>query len=47
MNDAFKLADGSNDSAMVVLLQPGLWTVQFSGANLTTGVVLVEVYALP
>jgi hypothetical protein len=44
---AFDLADGSKDSAMLVTLLPGAWTVQVSGANNTTGVALVEVYAVP
>lgn len=44
---AFELADGSKDSAMVVTLLPGAWTVQVSGANNTTGVALVEAYVLP
>ena len=44
---AFKLADGSKDSAMVVTLLPGAWTVQVAGANNTTGVAIIEVYALP
>lgn len=44
---AFDLADGSKDSAMVVTLLPGAWTVQVSGVNDTTGVALVEVYMLP
>ncbi|MEY2878451.1 MAG: hypothetical protein RLZZ15_831, partial [Verrucomicrobiota bacterium] len=44
---AFALADGSTDSAMVVTLLPGAWTVQVSGANNTTGLALIEVYALP
>jgi hypothetical protein len=44
---AFDLPDGSRDSAMVVTLLPGSWTVQISGVNNTTGVALVEVYVLP
>ncbi|MSU48145.1 MAG: hypothetical protein EXS37_03485 [Opitutus sp.] len=44
---AFKLADGSKDSAMVVTLLPGNWTVQVSGANSGTDVAIIEVYALP
>src|SRR5262249_53520288 len=44
---AFDLPEGSKDSAMVVTLLPGAWTVQVGGAGNATGVVLVEVYALP
>ncbi|MEY2882096.1 MAG: hypothetical protein RLZZ15_4476, partial [Verrucomicrobiota bacterium] len=44
---AFALADGSLDSAMVVTLLPGAWTVQVGGANNTTGLAIIEVYALP
>jgi hypothetical protein len=44
---AFDFADGSKDSAMVVTLWPGAWTVQVSGVNNTSGVALVEVYVLP
>ncbi len=45
--NAFKLADGSKDSAMVVTLLPGAWTVQAGGPEGTTGVALIEVYVLP
>ena len=45
--NAFKLADGSKDSAMVVTLLPGAWTVQAGGPAGTTGVALIEVYVLP
>jgi hypothetical protein len=41
---AFALASGSRDSAMLVSLSPGAYTVQVSGANGTSGVALVEVY---
>ncbi len=44
---AFALADGSKDSAMVITLLPGAWTVQVGGLPGTTGVALVEVYVLP
>jgi hypothetical protein len=44
---AFALPEGSRDAATVVTLLPGNWTVQVSSLNNTTGVVLVEVYALP
>jgi hypothetical protein len=41
---AFTLASDSNDSAMLVSLSPGLYTVQLSGANSSTGVGLIEIY---
>jgi hypothetical protein len=44
---AFDLQEQSNDSAMVVTLPPGAWTVQVGGTGSATGVTLVEVYALP
>jgi hypothetical protein len=44
---AFDLPDGGKDAAMVVTLLPGAWTVQVGGLDNTTGVALVEVYALP
>ncbi len=44
---AFPLDEGSDDAAMIIELEPGLYTVVTSGENLTTGVALVEVYALP
>ena len=43
---AFKLADGSADSAMVATLPAGSYTLQMSGSNSTTGVGLVEVYLM-
>jgi uncharacterized repeat protein (TIGR03806 family) len=44
---AFDLVEGSKDSAMVVSLSPGAYTIQLSGANRSTGVALVEVYEVP
>jgi hypothetical protein len=44
---AFALANGSRDSALLVSLSPGAYTVQVSGANGTSGVALVEVYDVP
>jgi len=41
---AFKLNSGSGDSALVVSLPAGGYTVELSGVNSTTGVGLVEVY---
>ncbi len=43
---AFALADGSNDAALVVSLDPGSYTIQVSGVAGTTGQALVEVYDL-
>lgn len=39
---AFALADHSRDSALLVSLSSGPYTVQVSGANGTSGVALVE-----
>jgi hypothetical protein len=44
---AFALPEGSKDAAFVVTLNPGVYTVHARGANDTTGVALVEVYAVP
>jgi hypothetical protein len=44
---AFSLTAGSKDAAFVVTLQPGIYTVQASGVNNTTGVGLVEIYEVP
>ena len=44
---AFAFADGSKDSALLVTLPPGSYTVQASGTADTTGVALVEIYEVP
>ena len=44
---AFAFAEGSPDSALLVTLAPGGYTIQVSGANRTSGVALVEVYEVP
>lgn len=44
---AFAIPDGSRDSALLVTLAPGAYTIQVAGANNTTGVALVEVYEAP
>lgn len=44
---AFPLPEGGADSALLVTLSPGPYTVQVSGVNDTTGLTLVEVYELP
>jgi hypothetical protein len=41
---AFALPSGSADSALILTLQPGNYTVQVAGANGTTGIALAEVY---
>jgi hypothetical protein len=41
---AFPIADGSADSAAVMVLDPGDYTIQISGVGGTTGMALVEVY---
>ena len=42
----FPLPANSTDSAMIVTLSPGLYTVQLSGANNTSGIGLIEVYEM-
>ncbi|HWA85021.1 MAG TPA: DVUA0089 family protein, partial [Opitutus sp.] len=44
---AFQLASGSFDSALVITLQPGVYTAQATGRNGETGVVLLEIYEVP
>ncbi len=44
---AFTLTASGADSAMIVNLQPGAYTVQVSGVNNTTGVALAEIYEVP
>ncbi len=44
---AFALPVGSKDSALVLTLAPGAYTFRIAGAGGTTGVALVEVYAVP
>lgn len=41
---AFPLGNASRDSAMLLMLAPGAYTVHLSGVNNTTGVAIVEVY---
>ena len=43
---AFQLPATSADSAMLVTLPAGLYTVQVNGANSTSGVALIEVYEM-
>jgi 6-phosphogluconolactonase (cycloisomerase 2 family) len=44
---AFTLAAGSADSAMVMVVPPGAYTVQVSGADGGSGIALVEIYEVP
>jgi hypothetical protein len=44
---AFPFTAGAVDSAQVVTLPAGAYTIQVSGANGTTGVALAEVYEVP
>lgn len=41
---AFALPDASRDAALLMTLEPGIYTVQVSGADNATGAALVEVY---
>jgi hypothetical protein len=43
---AFALASGSADSALVITLPAGSYTVQLSGLGSATGTALVEVYQI-
>jgi hypothetical protein len=43
----FPLPAGSKDAALLLTLDPGLYSAQVSGVNATTGVALVEVYEMP
>jgi len=45
--NAFRLASGGRDAALVVTLPPGSYTVVVSGVGDTSGVALVEVYEVP
>jgi hypothetical protein len=37
----------SEDAALLITLQPGVYTVQVAGVDNTTGVALVEIYEVP
>lgn len=41
---AFSFASGSTDAAMLLVLEPGIYTIQVKGRNDSVGVALVEVY---
>ena len=44
---AFALPAGSADSALLVTLQPGIYTMQVSGSDNGTGIALAEIYLVP
>jgi hypothetical protein len=44
---AYHFTAGSKDAALVVTLQPGVYTAQVSGTNNGTGIGVVEVYEVP
>ncbi len=44
---AFALVPGSRDAALLLVLEPGSYTVQVTGVGNTTGVALVEIYDTP
>jgi len=44
---AFAIDTESQDAAMIISLETGLYTLRISGEEGTTGVALVELYALP
>jgi len=44
---AFALPAASADSALLITLPPGAYTAQANGANGSTGIALLEVYAVP
>ncbi|WP_221032059.1 immunoglobulin domain-containing protein [Actomonas aquatica] len=44
---AFELAAGSKDAAMVISLEPGVYTLQLTGVDGATGIGLIEVYEVP
>jgi hypothetical protein len=47
LTGAFRLQPGSADSAIVLTLAPGSYTIQVAGADGGTGEALVEVYVIP
>lgn len=44
---AFPLEAGSRDAALLIWLEPGVYTAQVGSADQQTGLVLVEMYAIP
>ncbi len=47
LTGAFALAANSKDSALLITLVPGSYTIQLSGVSNSTGVALVEAYDVP
>ena len=41
------LTAGSKDAALVLTLEPGIYTVEVTGVERTTGVALIEIYEAP
>jgi len=41
---AFPLPTGSSDAALVITLQPGIYSVQLAGVAVPTGIALIEIY---
>ena len=44
---AFALPANSRDAALLLVLEPGAYTAQISGAGASTGVALLELYDVP
>ena len=44
---AFALLEGSRDSALLIDLPAGGYTLQVAGAENTTGIALIEIYEVP
>ncbi|MGH8020326.1 MAG: hypothetical protein ACREIA_19000 [Opitutaceae bacterium] len=44
---AFALNEGSHDAAVIFVAEPGGYTVQISGSDGSSGIVIAEVYELP
>lgn len=44
---AFHLEEGSRDAALLLWLEPGVYTAEVRGENENTGLVLVAIYAVP
>jgi hypothetical protein len=44
---AFTLPENSLDAAILISLEPGIYTAHATSANSSTGVALIEVYEVP
>lgn len=44
---AFQLGEASGDSALIITLSPGAYTVELSSTDSTAGTALIEVYEIP